>query len=111
MTTAARREELLAEFGRSGLSGAKFAALAGVKYSTFAAWVQRQRRQSLSPAAKPAPAMEWLETVVGQAQAVVPAGGPALLVRLPSGAVVEVANAAQAPVVAALLRAWERATC
>jgi len=107
MTPAARREELLAEFGRSGLSGAKFAALAGIKYSTFAAWVQRQRRQTPSPAPKAVPAMEWLETVVGRAQA----AGPVLRVRLPSGVVVEVTEAAQVPVVAALLRAWEQAAC
>jgi hypothetical protein len=34
-TPAARRESLLDEFERSGLSGAKFAALAGIKYQTF----------------------------------------------------------------------------
>jgi hypothetical protein len=33
-TPAVRREQLLEEFERSGLSGAKFAALTGVKYST-----------------------------------------------------------------------------
>jgi hypothetical protein len=37
-TPAERREALLAEFERSGLSGPKFAALAGVKYQTFAWW-------------------------------------------------------------------------
>jgi len=37
-TPAARRESLLDEFERSGLSGAKFTALAGIKYSTFATW-------------------------------------------------------------------------
>src|ERR1700743_2283173 len=41
-----RREELLAEFGRSGLSGAAFARLAGVKYATLANWVQQRRKRS-----------------------------------------------------------------
>jgi hypothetical protein len=41
-TPAARREYLLDGYEHSGLSGAKFAALAGIKYSTFAAWVQRR---------------------------------------------------------------------
>ena len=36
-TPPQRQRELLEEFERSGLSGSKFAALAGVKYSTFAA--------------------------------------------------------------------------
>jgi hypothetical protein len=34
-TPAARREQLLDEFERSGSSGCKFAELAGIKYSTF----------------------------------------------------------------------------
>ncbi len=38
-TPVARREELVDEFERSGLSGKKFTALVGVKYSTFANWV------------------------------------------------------------------------
>ena len=33
-----RREELLMEFERSGLPATKFAALAGVRYQTFATW-------------------------------------------------------------------------
>jgi len=44
-TSAARRERLLEEFDRSGLSGPKFAALVGVKYQTFATWLQKRRRQ------------------------------------------------------------------
>ena len=44
-TPEERREQLLDEFERSGLSGQKFAALAGIKYSTFATWAQKRRRQ------------------------------------------------------------------
>jgi len=43
-TPAARREQLLDEFERSGLSGQEFAKLVGVKYSTFATWARRRRR-------------------------------------------------------------------
>ena len=42
-TPAARREELLDEFDSGGLSGAKFAAFVGVKYSTFASWVTKRK--------------------------------------------------------------------
>ena len=42
---ARRREALLDEFERSGASGAKFARLAGIKYATFAGWVQKRRKQ------------------------------------------------------------------
>ena len=48
--SAERREGLLAEFEQSGLSGAKFARMVGVKYATFANWVaqRRQRRTGAS---------------------------------------------------------------
>jgi hypothetical protein len=38
-----RREALLDEYEKSGLSGARFARLAGICYSTFAAWRQKRR--------------------------------------------------------------------
>jgi DNA-binding transcriptional regulator YiaG len=44
-TPAARREQLLEEFERSGMSGQKFAELVGIKYQTFATWAQKRRRQ------------------------------------------------------------------
>lgn len=48
-TPAAKRAEILEAFERSGVSGVEFAALVGVKYPTFAAWVQA-RRGSPAPA-------------------------------------------------------------
>jgi transposase len=38
-TPRERREEVLAEFERSGMPASKFAQHIGVKYSTFANWV------------------------------------------------------------------------
>jgi hypothetical protein len=72
-TRAARRESLLDEFERSGLSGAKFAALVGIRYPTFATWAQRRRRQRGGYVGTnvPTPAtckVRWLEAVVEQAQ-------------------------------------------
>jgi transposase-like protein len=46
--SAERREALLDEFERSGSSGAKCARLAGVKYATFANWVQKRRKQRVT---------------------------------------------------------------
>ena len=40
---AERREELLNEFERSGISAMRFAKMAGVNYATFANWRQRRR--------------------------------------------------------------------
>jgi len=42
-TPAARRESLLDEFERSGLSGQKFAVLAGINNQIFAAWARKRR--------------------------------------------------------------------
>ena len=39
-----RQVELVREFERSGLSGPKFATLAGVNYQTFAAWRRKHGR-------------------------------------------------------------------
>ena len=39
-----RRQAILAEFDRSGVSGAQFAKLTGLRYSTFAGWVSRHRK-------------------------------------------------------------------
>ncbi len=43
--TAERREALLDEFDRSGMSGAGFAKHYGIKYTTFAYWIQARRRK------------------------------------------------------------------
>ncbi len=107
-----RREELLDEFERSGMTGAQFARTIGLKYQTFAFW--RQQRQKGRPALRsPSPqktaTVEWLETVIDKANASAP--GLPVVVRLPSGAVIELANASQANVAAALLRAWEKTPC
>lgn len=45
-TPALRREQLLDEFERTGMSGVQFAAFIGVKYQTFATWAQLRRRRS-----------------------------------------------------------------
>ncbi len=41
--TNQQREALLDEFERSGLKGSQFALAAGVKYQTFAHWLQQRR--------------------------------------------------------------------
>jgi len=114
--SAQRRAELLDQFEQSKLSGQKFAKLTGLKYSTFAAWVSKQRkeRDAISPALPErgkGASVEWLETVITEAQSAAPLDRSALVVRLPSGAAIELANASQAGVAAALLRAWEKAPC
>ena len=80
-TPAHRREALLDEFEKSGLSGAQFAALSGIKYQTFANWVQQRRRKRPNQASSctmaghktQAEPVSWLEAVVQEASQ---QGGP-----------------------------------
>ena len=99
-TTKEQRRIILAEFERSGLSGAQFARRAGVKYSTFAGWAQRYRRTKRSGQKSP---LRLLEAVVAP-----PALTASLQVHLPGGARSEIRETSQLALVAALVRALEK---
>jgi transposase-like protein len=99
-TSKEQRRVILAEFARSGLSAAQFARQTGLKYSTFALWVQRYRRTKRPDRKSP---VRLLEAVVAPAPL-----SPALLVELPGGARLEIREAGQVPLVAALLHALEQ---
>ena len=110
---AARRERLLDEFESSGLSGTKFAALAGIKYQTFATWAQRRRRQRSLGAVpkvsvKPGNPMRWLEAVVEPGPLPRGQNQSALVLQLPGGMRVEVADEKQAALAAVLVRALSK---
>ncbi len=91
-----RKEELLAEYERSGLSQAAFARQAGVRYPTFAHWVQERRRGSSAGATGVAP--RFVEIGVPAA----PPPSSELSVTLPGGLI---ARGADAGALAALVRA------
>jgi transposase-like protein len=96
-----QRRLILAEFERSGVSGAQFAKRTGLKYSTLAGWRQRYRRTKPPSRAQP---MRLLEAVVEPAQ---PGAAPSaawMVLCLPGGSRVEIADAKQIPLVAALVR-------
>ncbi len=107
-TPPERREQLLDEFERSGISGVKFAELTGLKYQTLATWLQQRKRRRYATTRRKNPAkVRWLEAVVGKTadhQA-----GSSLPMQLPGGARLELTCAAQIPLAAALLRALEKA--
>ena len=110
MTPQARRESLLEEFNRSGLSGAEFARVAGIKYKTFYAWISRRRKQkeqtsAASPSTEP---VKWFEAVITQAQSSGGNRADALRVGLHAGAWMEVVSVQQVPLAAALIQALER---
>src|SRR5271167_4448887 len=95
----AQRRDILAALDRSGESLPRFARRTGLKYSTLATWVQRRRRSKpLGRASR----LRLLEAVVESPQAV--EAGPALVLRLPGGVRVEVADEKQAVLAAMLVR-------
>ena len=107
-TPPERREAILDEFERSGLPAAQFAAHVGVKYQTFATWVQKRRkaRGELNATPDQAPAVPrlagWVEaTVEDDAEDTT----RKLVVHLPGGVRLEVNNGAQVLLAAQLLRA------
>jgi len=108
-TPRERREGMLDEFERSGLTGQKFAALVGVKYQTFASWIQKRRKtrgsysqaEPIETRSAESQPVQWLEAVAETG------GGSSvkeLRVELPGGASVKVADAGQAVLAARLLR-------
>ncbi len=101
-TPAAKREEILDEFGRSGLSGVRFAELAGIKYSTLASWLRRGRLAAAE--ADPVKPVRFLEAMVEKAAA----SSAALEVELPGGVRLRIGDAGQIPLAVQPIRAWGR---
>ena len=93
-----RREALLDEFEKSGMSGAKFARLAGIKYATFANWTQARRKAKVQET----PGSEPLRLI----EAVMDGGGSGpggLVIELPGGGRVRVESPLQLRLAAELL--------
>jgi hypothetical protein len=106
------REALLAEFDQSEMSGSKFAKQEGIKYTTFAYWLQKRRRERsktiLSPKSAPGrrSKVRWLEAVVnGSPQKEQPKLATAtLIVHGPGGIRLELSDDEQVKLAAQLLR-------
>lgn len=85
ITPAARRGELVTAWRASGQTQAAFARREGIKYSSFAAWVQAERRTESNPAR---PQTAPGQPAVRFAEVRWPAPAPGLEVRLPDGTLV-----------------------
>jgi hypothetical protein len=106
-----RRESLLEEYDRSGMSGVKFAGYVGIKYSTLAYWLQsrrrhREREKSLMKAGADTEAGKnngaWIEAVVENGSAPrAPIGG--LRIYFAGGAYCRISSATEAALAAELL--------
>lgn len=103
-TPAAKREEILREFDRSGASGVEFARLIGVKYPTFAGWLRRRGPRPAVGRRRGRPRKESVQFV----EATIP-GLPTepLVVELPRAVRVRITAAGQIPLVLELLRSLE----
>jgi hypothetical protein len=99
-----QRKAVLAKFEQSGMSAVKFAAAAGIKYSTLAGWLQRYRR--LKPRAT-AKGVRLVEALIGSNPAKDSGLGTGLMVHLPGSVRVELSSAAQVPLAIALLEALQ----
>jgi len=104
-TKRERRAKLLEEFGRSGMSGQQFAQWAGIKYTTFASWRQKQRRELAAVAKEPGTEqpVQWVEAVVGEGSSGA-AKSTGLLIDLGRGFRLSVEGEAQARLAGLVLR-------
>lgn len=100
-TPPARREQLLDEFERSGLSGKQFAVVVGVKYQTLATWAsQRRRARGMAPAVGRSKGLRLVEAVVEESCG----SKRPLVLELPGGARAEIKDAQQAALAGTLVR-------
>jgi hypothetical protein len=106
---AERREELLNEFERSGISAMRFAKMAGVNYATFANWRQKRRKakaqdqesaqEGLAGASRP---VRLFEAFMEPARSAAASSG-GLAIELSSGARIVVESPAQLRMAAELI--------
>lgn len=104
-----RREMLLAQFDRSGVSAALFARMAGINYQTFAGWLHVRRRKGAHPARRDrkeaAASIQWMEAVPAVERSVARPATEEVRVHLPGGAWLTISSGPAAAVAAELLRA------
>jgi len=98
-TPVARQIELVRVFERSGLSGPRFAAMAGIKYQTFATWRRKHGSGAVSRARSKEPPPRLVEAVVAAG-----AGSGAVAIDLPGGARLCVQHAGQVALAALFIK-------
>jgi transposase-like protein len=109
-TPREKREQILDEYERSGMSGAAFAALVGVKYPTLAWWIQQRRKDRKSASLATAATLRWVEAVAEREVTAAPATG-ALRVQIGAAVWLEVSSAEQASWAGQMLRAMGVERC
>lgn len=101
-----QRRAVLVQFEQSGLSAAKFAKVAGLKYSTLAGWLQRYRRSK--PKGRRG-RMRLLEAVIDPAGSAALTAAKGVVLHLPGQVRLELSSLADVPIAAALVQALQPA--
>ena len=99
---AERREAILDEFERSGMSGAAFAKLHGIKYQTFAGW--RAKRKKNATEGKPAVAPQFVVLETGESGEMATGPGEGMEIKLADGTCLRVCSRDQAVLAADFIR-------
>lgn len=101
-TPRAKQEAILDEYEGSGMSGPEFAQYLGIKYQTFATWVQKRRKRKAGGLVVGQGVVSWLEAEVGNEG--IQSGNPGLVVELGGGTRITVGNEREAILAATVLR-------
>ena len=114
-TPLAKRQEILAAFDGSGVSAARFAAMAGINYSTFSSWVQernqKQGKESSLTGAASKPELQWIETEISCGAERRSAGAGMEIELLGSGARLRIRDERDAELAAVVLRGMGGGVC
>ena len=103
------REKLLDTFESSGMSGQKFADHCGVKYPTFASWVQKRRRERNEyPSDHAAPPESLLQSLAEVELAPGKVTSEGLSIEFPGGARLVLNHPGQVSLAAALINNLSR---
>ena len=108
-TPPEKRQAMLAEFDRSGMTGAQFARFSGVRYPTLMYWLQKRRRETGQGEQMVTPRQDhprWLEARVESEIS----KSENIVVEMGGGVRVLVGNRTQAALAGEVLRAmgWGR---
>jgi hypothetical protein len=112
LVTPERREMLLEEYDRSGMSGIRFAQYVGIRYTTLAYWIRSRRRQRerekllMKAGADKEPGKSkasWIEAVVDKNGSPVRAPSGALRIYFAGGAYCQISNTAEVALATELL--------
>ena len=96
-----RRNALLEEFDRSGMTGAAFARHYGIKYTTFAYWLRARRIKQQQPSSKTREKFLLIEAKPEESSP----GKKSLNVELPNGCKASVRSRNEAELAAVLINA------